>query len=107
MLPAVLPWLAVLAVLWLGQLWWLSTAAGSWSGYWYWRGVYRPGIQTVEATSGEYLPDHTFHPLSPSGARLAFVLSSGTYAAGATTGLWLLVRLPRRGKRRGRRRRSR
>ena len=97
---ALMPWLFVACALWLGQLWYIgSTTSGPFS-YWAWRGWYRPGIQVVEHQGGEYLPDHTFHPLSPSGAKLAFVLSAGVYALVGTLLIWMAWRGTRTRRRR-------
>lgn len=96
----VVAWLVVFAGLWVIQLWWLGTAATSWSGYWHWRGVYRPGIQAVQATGGSMLPSHVFHPLSPSGARWAFLLASGVYAVAGTLVIWAIWRITRPRRRR-------
>ena len=101
------PWLLLLALLWAGQLWWLSTTATSWGGYWRWRGVYRPGIWAAQSAAGEYLPGRTFSPLSPSGAVHAFALSSGVYALCVTAALWLVWRLARGTRTSTRRRPSR
>ena len=87
-------WLLLLALIWLSQLAWLSSRIGplSWREYWHLRGIYRPGIQAVDATGGEYLPRHVFHPLSPGGAKWAFILAAGVYAVLATLMIWGLWR---------------
>ena len=92
----------LLALLWAAQLALLYHRLGepSWNAYWYWRGLYRPGIRAVGLAGGEYLPGYVFHPLSPSGAKWAFILAAGVYAASATGALWAIWRLsePKRRK---------
>ena len=89
------PWLLVLALAWAAQLAWLHHRLGrpTWGEYWQFRGLYRPGIQAVDATGGDYLPAHVFHPLSPGGAKLAFVLAAGVYALAGTLLVWGAWRL--------------
>ena len=100
-----LAWPILFALLWAGQLYWLSTSATSWPGYWRWRGVYRPGIWAAQSAAGTHLPGRTFDPLSPSGAMHSFVLASGVYALLLTLALWLAWQLSRRaGSRKVRRR---
>lgn len=104
--PAVMPWVLLALLLWAAQLMMLygELASPTWSAYWYWRGVYRPGIQAVGATGGEHLPGHVFNPLSPAGAKWAFVLASGAYALAGTAVVWAMLRLTRaRRQRTGRR----
>lgn len=95
LLPRLLPWILLALALWVGQLWYIGHTTVGWSSYWSWRGWYRPGIQVVQTHGGEYLPGHTFHPLSPTGARLAFALAAAVYAAGATLICWAALRLTR------------
>ncbi len=95
-------WLLLVVFLWVIQLVWIHQRLGrpSWSEYWRMRGIYRPGIQTVDATGGSVLPGYVFHPLSPNGAPWAFVLAAGVYAGAATLLIWCAVRLRERyGKR--------
>lgn len=92
LLPCLLPWILLALVLWMGQLWYIGHTTVGWSSYWSWRGWYRPGIQVVQTHGSDYLPGHTFHPLSPNGARMAFALAAGVYAGGATLICWALWR---------------
>lgn len=96
----ILPWLLLGLALWIGQLWYIGHTTVGWSSYWSWRGWYRPGMQVVQAHGSGYLPGHTFHPLSPNGARLAFALAAGVYAMGATLICWGLWRVTRERRRR-------
>lgn len=91
-------WLLLAAFLWSCQLLWIHQRLGrpSWSEYWRMRGIYRPGIQTVDATGGSVLPGYVFHPLSPNGAPLAFVLAAGVYAILGTLLIWSGLRLRQR-----------
>ena len=82
-------------LLWAAQLIWLYHRLGrpTWSAYWHMRGLYRPGIAAVESGGGEHLPGYVFNPLSPTGAKWAFILSAGVYALAGTLAMWLLWRL--------------
>lgn len=95
-----IPWMVLALALWLLQLWYIGQTTVGWSSYWSWRGWYRPGMQVVQTHGGDYLPGHTFHPLSPNGARLAFALAAGVYAVGATGICWVLWRATRSRRRR-------
>ena len=87
-------WCLLALLLWLAQVAWLAhrLAQPTWGEYWHWRGVYRPGLQTLDATAGDFLPGYVFHPLSPTGARVAFVLSAAVYAMAVTGLAWLALR---------------
>lgn len=95
-------WLCVLALLWVAQLAWLYWRLGrpGWSEYWQLRAVYRPGIQAVDATGGDHLPGYLLNPLSPTGAKWAFILASGAYALLATCALWAIWRASEKRRRR-------
>ena len=95
-----LPWITLAIALWILQLWYISHTTVGWTSYWTWRGWYRPGMQVVQAHGSAYLPGHTFHPLSPSGARLAFALAGAVYAAGATLVCWILWRVTQKRRKR-------
>jgi len=90
-------WVLAVLVLWAGQLIVLMDQLGdpTWSAYWHWRELYRPGIRIAETHAGGYVPGGTFNALSPTGARLAFVLSAGIYAVLAAAGLWAILALRR------------
>lgn len=95
-------WLIVLVLIWAIQLIWLYDRLGrpNWGEYWQMRGWYRPGIQVVDATGGEYLPEHVLNPLSPAGATWAFVLAAGVYALLATCIIWAVWRAGEKRRRR-------
>lgn len=95
-----IPWLLLALALWTLQLWYIGHTTVGWSSYWSWRGWYRPGIQVVETHGSDYLPGHTFHALSPNGARLAFALAAAVYAVGATLICWGLWRGTRKRRKR-------
>ena len=87
-------WIALGLALWAVQLLWLYHRLGglSWSEYWHMRGLYRPGISAVETAGGEHLPGYFFNPLSPTGAKWAFIFSAGVYSLAATLAIWLIWR---------------
>lgn len=87
-------WLLLARLFWAAQMAILHQHLGrpKWNEYWRWRGVYRPGLQAVNAAGGEYLPGYVFDPLSATGAMWGFALSAGVYALVATVALWTLWR---------------
>ena len=91
---ATVRWVCLWLLLWVAQIVWLYHRLGrpTWSEYWHMRGLYRPGIAAVETTGGEHLPGYVFNPLSPTGAKWAFVISAGVYALAGTMAIWLLWR---------------
>lgn len=91
-------WTVIWLALWLAQLAWLYHVLGrpTWSEYWQMRGLYRPGISAVETTGANHLPAYVFNPLSPTGARWAFILSAAVYAVAGTLVLWLMWRASQR-----------
>lgn len=95
-------WFFVLALVWLLQLLWIYVrlASPSWGEYWSMRGLYRPGIQAVDVSGGGHLPGYVFNPLSPTGAKWAFILASGVYAAAATGLAWITWRLTEKRRKR-------
>lgn len=99
-------WVVLWLALFSAQLVWLYHRLGrpSWSEYWRMRGLYRPGISAVETTGGDHLPGYVFNPLSPTGAKWAFILAAAVYALAATLGLWVLWRGSRKPRQRAVRR---
>lgn len=86
---------AWIIALWLGQLailiyflWNLT-----WSDYWFFRGLYRPGIHLLAYLASGRLPAWVYSPIDRGGVLLCFTVATLLYSIIATFTSWLVWRL--------------